>query len=171
MGIMLDSIMVARMTNKTVRELIHFTCKCNGCPEAANLIWFEWSNRMTVTMGRVEGNAGSYHIKLSAKLFAHIDEEEQRDTVIHETCHAIDNYINKKRMSHGEGWRECMRLAGQEPRRCHNGPLLVKRFIYTCPCSDFKVSTRMHNLINKGSRRACPKCNKVVSFTGQVEGV
>jgi predicted SprT family Zn-dependent metalloprotease len=145
------------MTNKTIRELIRFACECNRCPKVANLIRFEWSNRMTVTMGSVEGVAGGYHIKLSTKLFARVDEEDQRDTIIHETCHVIDGFLNNVGMSHGEGWRECMRRTGLEPRRCHNGPLLVKRYVYICPndCFDFELSTRMHNRISKGQRRVC----------------
>jgi len=162
------------MTNKTVRKLIRFTCERNECPEVANLIWFEWSNRLTSAMENVKGcNAQGYHIKLSTKLFARANEEEQKETVIHEVCHAVDRYVNRGPMTHGKGWRECMRCAGLEPRRYHNVPVLVKRFIYACPngCHDFKISTRMHNSINKGQWRVCTKCESLLNFTGQVEGV
>jgi predicted SprT family Zn-dependent metalloprotease len=164
------------MTNKTVRELIRFACECNGCPEVTNLIWFEWSNRMTVTMGTARGGPEiGYRIKLAARVFAIISEEEQRDTVIHETCHIIDGYTNKRAMSHGEGWKDAMRRAGLEPRRIYEAGdnSLVKRFIYSCPnkCRDtYRLSTVIHNRINRGRLRICAKCNSQLSFTGQVEG-
>jgi SprT protein len=130
---------------------------------------------MTATMGSVSGGpAKGYRVKLSTKLFARVDEEEQRDTVIHEVCHAIDGYLNQRRMSHGEGWKTAMRLAGQEPRRVvHNVSTegLVKRFLYTCPnnCHKFKMSTRMHNQIAKGQKRICVTCKNPLSFSGRVE--
>jgi predicted SprT family Zn-dependent metalloprotease len=162
------------MTNKTIRELIRFACECNDCPQVAKLIRFEWSNRMTTAMGNAKGcNATGYLIKLSTKLFTRANEEEQRETVIHEVCHVVDRFVNKGRMSHGEGWKVAMRHTGLEPRRCHKVTTLVKRFIYACPndCFDYKLSTRMHNSINKGDLRICIKCRRDISFTGQVEGV
>jgi predicted SprT family Zn-dependent metalloprotease len=163
------------MTNKTVREIIRETCESNDCPEVVDLVWFEWSNRMTSTMGSVSGGpTKGYRVKLSTKLFARADEEEQRDTVIHEVCHAIDNYLNQRGMTHGEDWKIAMRLAGREPCRLHDVSIegLVKRFLYTCPdnCHKFKISTRMHNQIAKGQERICVTCKGDLSFSGRIEG-
>jgi predicted SprT family Zn-dependent metalloprotease len=164
------------MNASKISELIQFACDKNGRPDIAAMIAVSWSNRMIVTMGKVHGGPLiGYKMTLSAKIFASISEEEQRDTVIHETCHVIDGHVNNRKMSHGEGWKVAMCRAGLEPRRIYEAEVnpLVKRFIYSCPnkCKDeYPLSTILHNRVSKGRTRICAKCHSCLSFTGKVEG-
>jgi len=121
------------MTNKTVREIIRETCESNDCPEVVDLVWFEWSNRMTATMGSVRGiNLKGYQVKLSTKLFARASKDEQRDTVIHEVCHAIDDYLNQRGDNtrggledrHASCWSGTMQVTQRKYRRASEAILL-----------------------------------------------
>lgn len=163
------------MQAEKISELIQFACDKNGRPDIAAMITVSWSNRMTVTMGRVSRSRSenAYAIKLSTKLFARATPEQQRQTVIHETCHVIDAVINRE-WGHGSGWKSVMRCAGVEAKVHHevSSEGLVKDFVYECPskCHDFRLSTRMHNGMVRGDRRTCKTCGGFISFTGQVKG-
>jgi len=161
------------MKPRTIHKIIQETCKSNGCPEVVDLIKVKWSNRLVASMGTARRVGKSFLITLSTKLFERIDEEEQRDTVIHEVCHIIDSILNQRRMSHGEGWKAAMRRAGRKPTRTHAACTegLTKRFIYSCTegCCEHRLHTRTHNQIVKGAGRVCKSCKEVIKFTGRVE--
>jgi predicted SprT family Zn-dependent metalloprotease len=113
-------------------------------------------------------------IKLSIPLFGRGSYDECVQTVVHEACHLIDEYVNHVRMSHGATWKACMGRAGYPADRCHSvcNKGLTKRFVYTCPngCKEYRLSTRLHNAIRRGRNRVCSGCNTRVVWTGRREG-
>lgn len=159
-----------RMMYSEVRKLIQFACDANGRPDIADMIRVQWSNRMVRSMGyasrQLIDSHNDYVIKLSTPLFARANEEQQRQTVIHEACHVIDSVVNKVHMSHGHSWKECMRKCGVQPDRCHTVSTsgLVNRWTYHCPnCKQtFSLSTRFHNQIVRGRLRVCKRCNTII---------
>jgi len=160
------------MTNSEVWDWIRFACDCNGCPEVAGRIKLVWSNRMTSSMGIASKKPFNdyYELKLSVKLFARASEEEKRQTIIHEACHIIDGIINRVKMSHGAGWAACMRRADCKPEVYHSvsNAGLNRRFVYTCACGQvYKLSSRMHNSINRGRYRVCRSCRGRLQYTGR----
>jgi predicted SprT family Zn-dependent metalloprotease len=171
----------AIMADQEVRDWIRFACDCNGCPALADRIDIEWSNRMTRAMGRIGRNGYEdvggrrWKMKLSVGLFGNASSEERYNTIIHETCHAIDDYINcgwcSELEGHGEPWRRIMRKCGIEPARYHRVSRsgLVMRHEYECPngCDVFKLSTRMHNSVKRGRHRVCRKCRSRIKYTGR----
>lgn len=155
--------------------IIRETCERCGHPEVSERIRLQWSNRMTSSIGHAIRKSGDdyYHIKLSTPLFKRADHAEQCNTVAHETCHIIDGFVNNCRMSHSAEWKRFMRLAGYSSERCHTVSVagLVKRFIYECPngCTEFRLSTRMHNSINRGKPRHCVKCEGRINYTERIK--
>lgn len=163
------------MTISEIRAIIRAACEVNGCADLADKIPVKWSNRMTSAMGKASYRiGGGYSITLSAPLFDRASYDERVQTIAHEACHVIDGYINDRRMSHGPTWKACMRRAGYAPARCHSvsNAGLVRRYVYVCPngCSEYRISTRMHNSIERGQHRVCRRCRSTIKYTGQVEG-
>ena len=174
----------AIMRDEEVREWIGFACDCNGCPELVDRIYFDWSNRMTRAMGKagragyVERNGSAvrmWKIKLSVGLFGNAGRDDRYETIVHEVCHVIDDYLHNgwERIEDGHGprWRAIMRKCGIAPRRYHNVSRegLVKRHLYTCDCgNEFKLSTRMHNSVRRGRRRTCRRCRGYIKYTGKI---
>lgn len=171
----------AIMADQEVRDWIKFACDCNNCPALADRIDIEWSNRMTRAMGRIGRNGYEdvggrrWKMKLSVGLFGNASSEERYNTIIHEACHAIDDYINAGWCSelegHGEPWRRVMRKCGIEPARFHRVSRegLVMRHEYECPngCHVYKLSTRLHNQVRRGRHRLCSKCKTRINYTGR----
>ena len=162
-----------------IREWIRFACECNGCPEIADNIRIVWSNRLKRSMGncgrdRQSGLGRSWRIKLSVPIFERAGSEERYKVIVHEACHAIDDYINGRMdpiaNGHGPKWQRIMRNCGIEPERYHSIDTsgLVNKHVYVCPNCDkeFRLSTRLHNSSMRGRRRICIKCNVVIRYTG-----
>jgi SprT protein len=86
-----------------------------------------------------------------------------KQTVGHEIAHLIAD----KQGSHGHDaiWQNVMYRFGLEPNRCHSYdatalPKYVnKMYTYTCGCTDFPITPRIHAKILQGRWRKCNKCN------------
>ena len=165
-----------KFTDAEVMAIIKGACEANGSPDIADRIYFRWSNRMTSSMGncRHKRDCTFYDLTFSVKLFERADKLECENTIVHETCHAIDSILNNTRMSHGYSWQRVMRNAGIAPERCHNisNAGLIKRYVYTCSCgTPHNVSTRKHNSIQKFNNYRCKNCRSYLTFTGEIIGV
>lgn len=163
-----------------IREWIRFACECNGCPELADNIRVVWSNQLKRTMGncgrdRQSGFGRFWLIKLSVPIFECASDEERYKVIVHEACHAIDDYINGEfdpiANGHGPKWQRIMRNCGIEPERYHyvDTSGLVNKHVYVCPNCDkeFRLSTRLHNQVRSGRYRICPKCKEIIVYTGR----
>lgn len=97
-------------------------------------------------------------------------------TIPHEIAHLAD-YQFYGGWGHKRTWKMIMRqIFNLEPTRCHQfdmpeGSLRKytrKIFVYTCVCPGSRrlhpVSTRKHNLIQKGSKWKCRRCQNILQF-------
>jgi len=169
------------MADNEVREWIRFACECNGVDGLEHKIRIEWSNRLTRSMGNCGRDrwsdicGRSWVVKLSVPLFSRATTEERYNTIIHEVCHAIDDYLNGRMdplmEGHGPKWQKVMRACGITPTRYHNVDTkgLRNQHEYECPtCGKlFKLSTRLHNQIRRGRNRICLKCRETIKYTGR----
>jgi predicted SprT family Zn-dependent metalloprotease len=100
-------------------EIAEQVCGCNGYPDALRLIRFSWCDRLyrSIANCRWVEESGLYEIHLSRRLFPKASFDECVETVVHETCHVLANFINKQDCGHGEVWKLCMERAGyQDPK-------------------------------------------------------
>lgn len=86
--------------------------------------------------------------------------------------HEVAHYVTRMKWgerpaSHGPEWksvmRECYKLT---PDRCHEMDTGASApHVYSCPCKiEFRLSTRMHNGIERGRNRFCKKCKTTLIF-------
>ena len=111
------------------------------------------------------------------------------ETLGHEICHLIapiiynqwhHGYDKHAGWSHGRAWKECMRVIGLEPERCHSDVemasviairTVARNFVYECPCATrFEFTTRKHNSIQDGRARICRKCKGKLVYKGYKVG-
>ena len=156
------------LTNEDVRQFISFACERCGVKGQEGKIRFEWNHRYTRRMGCAYG---SHLIKLSIPLFLRASREEQRNTVIHETCHCIASALYGN-VGHGYQWKRLMVMCGLPPARCHNVDRTglkrqMRKAEYRCGCSTYNLSMIRHAHARKGRKQYfCKKCGFVISFTG-----
>lgn len=109
-----------------IRELIEYSCDEAGCPELANNIRVEWSNRFTRRLGDANYLSSKQigRVRFSTKLWPSMSEEKQDDLVLHETAHVIsfykkgkENVLAEGRGGHGPTWGKIAKQIGAEPER------------------------------------------------------
>ena len=165
---------------KSARKLLEFACDktwhlsglgFNLDPDAVQI---EFNNKMTRAIGRAEFKYPcSYRIKLSAPLWPRASEADRRNTVIHEACHLIDYYQNKK-MDHGDTWKQLMLACGESANRCHSvdrtGLIRKrKRHEFRCGCSSSKfIGPVKAKRIKQGSLYVCRSCKQNIVLTGKI---
>jgi predicted SprT family Zn-dependent metalloprotease len=109
-------------------------------------------------------------VEFSKPLWPRATEEEQHQTIIHEACHIIVSYKHRhlggnmsRPQPHGKLWKQAMRRAGVEPKRCHNvdrtglNRKSVKHF-YNCGCMTHEIGAVRHRKIQGGAIYTCRKC-------------
>lgn len=108
---------------------------------------------------------------------------EYIQTIKHEVAHYIQDQLYKGSKAHGREWKFIMRyVMGLAPDRCHHYDTSVTksktqtRHTYGCGCGKtFKLSTTMHNRIQKGltssnpidevrTRRRCKSCRGILQL-------
>lgn len=107
---------VARESFDHFREVLSLT----GRP-----IHYQWSNRLTVSAGKVNWNGGYFLIKLSSPIFLHMAlreslpkaEEAVKRTMMHELCHVSRS--GRRTNGHGLEWRQNVRRCGYVPSEEH----------------------------------------------------
>ena len=126
---------------------------------------------------RMRSRAGFYKaskdlIAINARL--HLENlDELKSTFLHELAHKIEREIHGK-TNHGKRFKEIATEIGdpQKGKTCHSMNTksikkknVYKRFLYGCGCGDiFKLSSIIHNRIEKGRGRYCLKCKETVKF-------
>ena len=91
-------------------------------------------------------------ITLSAHLTMLNDEEQVRDTILHEIAHALA----PPRAGHGKKWQRIARAIGCNGMRCYGDEVVAPKpkFIGVCPNCSGKVER------NRRNRLSCGKCDK-----------
>jgi len=124
--------------------------------------------------------AGMYKVTRKQKVirfnpyhFAKFPEENMNDTIPHEVAHYVTDQIYGLRniRPHGREWQAVMLKFGLEPKRTFSYSLegiptrMHKRHTYACGCMQFEITTRRHNLIQKGkSEYSCRQCGGKIKF-------
>ena len=158
-----------------IREVIRETCdKCNK-PEAANVLTknLKFSNRMT----RAVGNCNRLGvIKLSGVYWPRIEDENKKNTIIHEVCHYLVMISYPRAKSHGWEWKAMMIKAGiKNPQRLFKGKVDMenfpkrksrKKYMALCPCGakprfTKKVETK---IVTGAAIYSCGKCKRPIKI-------
>jgi predicted SprT family Zn-dependent metalloprotease len=98
---------------------------------------------------------GTQTISLSRPLTEINDEEQVRDTILHEIAHALAGH----EAGHGPRWRRVAASIGARPERCVDAATIntpKSAWTGSCPACDFTVGR--HRLTDAAKRGACPKC-------------
>jgi SprT protein len=121
------------------------------------------------------GSAGSAYylanlIRFNRTLMVENGTDFVNDTPGHEASHLIAWRIYGTLIRpHGAEWQHVMRTIGQTPERCHKFSVTTGRYKYICKCREHYLSTRNHNAILRGMRRACIHCGSIVSWAKLVD--
>lgn len=89
------------------------------------------------------------HVQLNAVLLTENGQAFIDSTVGHEVAHLASwRKYGPAGRGHGEHWKTCMRIIGQEPRRTHQYDVTNSRvgkvFPYKCACKTYQLSARRH---------------------------
>jgi len=172
------SSMRSSADDQQIREWIRFACERNDVPELAQMILVEFNTRFTRRLGdgmysptRMAGR-----IRLSVPLWPRTSEEDQRNTVVHETCHIIAFYKDGNAAPHGPEWRAAMRNCGIDPLRTHTvdrtGLARRQRLFTLCDCpkeEKCRIGVRHFNLIQRGAELSCNVCGLHIHRNAAVE--
>jgi SprT protein len=166
------------MEDQHIREWIRFACERNGVPQLAQKIVVEWNSRFTRRLadGMWSATRKLGRIRLSSPLWGRVSEEEQRTTVIHETCHVIVFRQHGNAAPHGPEWRQAMRNCGLEPISTHNvdrtGLARKQRRFILCDCpreTKCRISARVVGQLRAGRELWCEKCGLRLDRNAAVE--
>ncbi len=143
-----------------------------GYPDLQILIG--WNSRFTSRMGDASCPYLIGGIRLSIPLWPRASESERREVVLHEVCHVVVIYENKKTgkkvRSHGREWQHKMRQLGLEPKRCHQvsteGLKRTRKTVQMyCACKIQMETPRVAKRISRGSHwYRCVKCKAKLKF-------
>jgi len=75
-----------------------------------------------------------------------IDDNELKDTILHEIAHALAD-INDDHRGHGSPWKKACRSIGAKPVRCHTGEVVDDegKYLVKCPSCSFKFARHRFN--------------------------
>jgi SprT protein len=119
--------------------------------------------------GTCAGRAGykgqEYYLRFNLDIAKDNLETFLARTVNHELAHLLQFKYNRGCKPHGSEWQYYNRvLTGKKMPRCHSYDVShlktrnVKRYIYTCGCTQHVVSSIKHNRILKGGGYRCIRC-------------
>lgn len=124
---------------------------------------------------RRTSNAGTGCAKfVTINLHLNKDEEEYRDTLLHELAHALCDILYTEPVGHSQRWKNVMVAMGQPPERCHTMSLAEaypdKYREHKCSCgTTFEFSKRKLNKMRRGAIFRCDKCNSPVNALNEEE--
>jgi len=123
--------------------------------------------------GMYKVSKGNKVIRFNQHHFAKFPEENYQETIPHEVAHYITDQVYGLRniRPHGKQWKALMHQFGVEPRRTFSYSLegiphrMHKRHSYRCSCSEFELTTRRHNTIQKGKANyLCKQCGQKLEY-------
>jgi predicted SprT family Zn-dependent metalloprotease len=82
----------------------------------------------------------------------------------HEFAHYVQRILYPFSKAHGWEWRNCMRMLGLNPIRCHSYDTsncikrVHRKYTLRCDCSEHKVTIRVLSKIREGQTYKCLKC-------------
>ena len=125
-------------------------------------------------MNRCEGYAGykrnrrtgeyEYTISMSQGIWNKTNDEERKDTAVHEACHILDHILNGSMSGHGNKWKRLMHLCGYpDAKRSHSVNLSGIDGRFDCRCTGCGHESTLGKIqVNKmkryGVEYICRKC-------------
>jgi len=167
-----------KFLDKNTRVTLHIEC-CDIAFDVAKDIKFTKKQHQELVCVTIKEHArrtqtagtGS-KTEVSINLHLNKDEEEYRDTLLHELAHSMCYIKYKGNVGHGPEWKHIMVLMGQEPKRCHNISLADaypdKYRHYTCECTrTYEFSKRKLNKMRRGNVYRCICEREIKPLTGE----
>lgn len=136
---------------------------------------------------RYQHNIRTATIRISSDLWPYATMEQREQTMFHEVCHIVDNYLASvtplylknlnqertgRRDSHGPTWAALMRKAGKSPDRLADvkRPASMRktytRYTLTCGCRSGTISAnKMTRMRNNGDILICNRCHQKFNVT------
>ncbi len=137
----------------------------------------EWNGRFTRRMGDAQYKAASDTgtIRLSVPLWPRATTEQQRNTIIHEVCHVVNDRVAYKKSvetgrrmrasAHGYAWQTLMLRCGLTPRRCHDVDRTgLTAYTGKCKCGTHGIGHRVYRKIQNGAQYRCRKCGEKIEI-------
>jgi len=157
-----------------VREWVQYACDSCNVSELGRTINIKWNGRFTSCAGRA--NFSLNLIELSSKIWPLMNEEQQIETIVHETCHIIDRSngnFSRRLGGHDISWQELMLDCGITPKRYHKvDTSSIKkrrgrqaRFQFYCACpSDPKrtIGPTQYKRLRGGAEYTCRTCKEPI---------
>ena len=117
---------------------------------------FDW--RLELDFAKVRAGAchfGEKKITFSRDFIKNSNQDDIKDTILHEIAHALVGSKN----GHNRVWKEMAIKLGCSARRCHTLEFSDYKWIRFCPnqCWEQKIHRRKSNLI-------CKKCGSAVAY-------
>jgi SprT protein len=144
-------------------------------PFAAIPIAFDLKGRAA---GMYKVDRGTRLLRFNPYLFAKYFQDNLANTVPHEVAHYISDVLHGLRhiRPHGKEWQAIMHVLGAMPERTHNFNMQgiptrqQQRFNYRCQCQVYQLTTRRHNMIQKGQRRyLCRYCHGELNLSANCD--
>lgn len=159
----------------TVEDLVEFACKRNEVPELVNKIHIRNNNRFKTKGGRCQSRPnkhGIYVIELGMHVLQYGTQQQAKEVLIHEVCHAIVAYkfyelkTILKPSSHGLDWCWSMLYCDLEPNVFHNISVPRKKrekIKVRCGCPDgILLGAIRYQRMLKGKKYRCQCCGSFV---------
>ena len=120
---------------------------------------------------------GNRVIRFNPHHFAKYPKENWQETIPHEVAHYITDQVYGLRniRPHGKQWKELMHHFGVEPQRTFSYSLdgiphrKQKLYPYRCACNQFDLTSRRHNMIQRGKADySCKICGMKLKFINSI---
>lgn len=123
--------------------------------------------------GMYRVKAGQRVIRYNPYVFSKYFDDNFKETIPHEVAHYITDEMFGLRniRPHGDEWKSVMSIFGVAANRTANYDLTglpvrnFKKFIYSCGCQNFELTSRRHNKILRGAGSyMCQDCGSKLVF-------
>ena len=166
----MDYITELENAKQIVREVLE---KCE-CESIFPQIIISFNSRFTRRMGYYKGTDRKKYIFLSAKLWPYASEEQRKQTIVHETIHAVTHHKYGV-CNHSGLWVRLMELCGVNPHVYHDVDVSAfkrkssKKTVFECNCSSGIIMgpTRTKR-IKQGYTYVCTRCNSKIDYTNKI---
>ena len=118
-----------------------------------------------------KANYSRWLVKYNPEIYLRHKSDFENRTVPHEIAHLIAHTLAGKRVKpHGWEWQNVMHKLGVDAARCHNYNVEgisrhhPRPYVYSCNCREHKLTSILHNRIQKGNWRKCLACGTRISF-------
>jgi len=123
--------------------------------------------------GMYRVKAGQRVIRYNPYVFSKYFDDNFKETIPHEVAHYVTDVLFglKRIRPHGNEWKSVMGIFGVAANRTANYDLSglpvrnFQKFIYSCGCQNFELTSRRHNKVLRGSGHyLCRDCGSKLLF-------